>query len=99
MQVYPERAPREINSCSRDLSGNLWEATVPVPAAAHEPAGLRGAEWRAIKPLLSRALIGDPSAAIEAAGRIAQRLNEHSGHEPLCRGGVMPGEGLVFSRA
>jgi hypothetical protein len=36
----------------------------------------------AIKPLLSMALIGDPSAAIEAARRIAQRLNQHSGTNP-----------------
>jgi hypothetical protein len=52
----------------------------------------------AIKPLLSRALLGDPNAATEAAHRIAKRLNEHSGHEPLWQGEVMPGEGLVFSR-
>jgi site-specific DNA recombinase len=81
-----------------DLSGNLWEATVAVPTALLEPTQLRWAEWMAVKSLLSKALLGNPIAAMEAAHRIAERLNEHSEQERLWRGEVMPGEGLVFSR-
>jgi hypothetical protein len=87
------------------LIGNVWEAAVAVPTASREPIrlrraiGLTGTEWMAVKALLSKSLIGDPIAAITAAKRITERLNEHSEHEHLWRGEVMPGMGLVFSRS
>jgi hypothetical protein len=99
LQPHHQRVVLHTGQNVDDLSGNLCDANASVPAAVHEPTGLRGAEWMAIKPLLSRALIGDPSAAMEAAHRIAERLNKHSGHESLWRGEVMPGAGLIFSRS
>jgi len=55
-------------------------------------------EWAAVEPLLSTAMLGNPNAAIEAAHRIAERLNEHSEQERLWHGEVIAGVGLVFSR-
>jgi hypothetical protein len=60
--------------------------------------GLADIELAAVKSLLSKALIDDPTAAIDAAQCIAERLNEHSEDERLWHGEVMPGVGLVFRR-
>ena len=60
--------------------------------------GLTDTEWAAVEPLLSTALLADPNAAMEAAHRIAERLNEQSEQERLWHGEVIAGVGLVFSR-
>jgi DNA gyrase subunit B len=53
----------------------------------------------AITGVLSPNLLADPNHAIEAAHRIAVRLNSlTSGHECPWQGKVVAGEGLVFSR-
>src|SRR5712664_65643 len=56
-------------------------------------------EQAAIAGALAAGIVGDPTRAIEAAHRTAERLNQLNGEsDGIWRGEVIAGEGLVFSR-